>query len=127
LLERFESIYHAQIFLIDGSYAVLKASTGEAGEQLFARGHRLSVGSLSVIGQVTQQNQTIIARDTATSEVHRRNEFLQETRAELAIPMRLGITGDRCTWMFKVNCVTHLMKTLLQFLKRLTIANCYCD
>lgn len=90
IAERFESIYHAQIFLIEGNYAVLKASTGEAGEQLLARGHRLGVGSLSVIGQVTQQNQTIIARDTASSEVHRRNEFLQETRAELAIPMRLG-------------------------------------
>lgn len=90
IVERFESIYHAQIFLIQGSYAVLQASTGEAGQQLLTRGHRLGIGSLSVIGQVTQQNQTIIARDTATSEVHRRNEFLQETRAELAIPMRLG-------------------------------------
>jgi len=90
IAERFESIYHAQIFLIEGNYAVLKASTGEAGVQLLAKGHRLGVGSLSVIGQVTQQNQTIIARDTAASEVHRRNEFLRDTRAELAIPLRLG-------------------------------------
>jgi len=90
IVERFDQIYHAQIFLIEGSYAVLKASTGEAGEQLLARGHRLGVGSLSVIGQVTQQNQSIIARDTAASEVHRQNEFLTETRAELATPIRLG-------------------------------------
>ena len=90
IAERFEQIYHAQIFLIEGDYAVLKASTGEAGQQLLRNGHRLGVGSLSVIGQVTQQNQTIIARDTAVSDVHRRNEFLQDTRAELAIPMRLG-------------------------------------
>lgn len=90
IIDRFDSIYHAQIFLIEGNNAVLKSSTGEIGQQLLARGHRLGVGSLSVIGQVTQQNQTIIARDTASSEVHRRNEFLQDTRAELAIPMRLG-------------------------------------
>lgn len=90
IIDRFDSIYHAQIFLIEGNHAVLKSSTGEVGQQLLARGHRLGVGSLSVIGQVTQQNQTIIARDTASSEVHRRNEFLQDTRAELAIPMRLG-------------------------------------
>ena len=75
IAERFEQIYHAQIFLIEGDYAVLKASTGKIGQQLLERGHRLGVGSLSVIGQVTQQNQTIIARDTAVSEVHRRNEF----------------------------------------------------
>ena len=90
IVERFQQIYHAQIFLIEGNYAVLKASTGQAGKQLLANGHRLGVGSLSVIGQVTQHNQTIIARDTAISEVHRRNEFLRDTRAELAIPMRLG-------------------------------------
>ena len=89
IVERFSRIYHAQIFLIEGQFAVLKASTGDAGEQLLANGHRLGIGSLSVIGQVTQQNQTIIARDTATSEVHRRNEFLRDTRAELAIPMRI--------------------------------------
>ena len=90
ITERFDQIYHAQIFLIEGSYAVLKASTGETGEKLLARGHRLGIGSLSVIGQVTQQNQSIIARDTAASEVHRQNEFLRETRAELATPIRLG-------------------------------------
>lgn len=90
ITERFNRIYHAQIFLIEGSYAVLKASTGTAGQQLLRRGHRLAVGSLSVIGQVTLQNQTIIARDTTASEVHSRNEFLKDTRSELAIPMRIG-------------------------------------
>ena len=32
--------------------------------------------------------------DTTTSTVHKRNEFLPETRAELAIPLRVG---DRVT------------------------------
>jgi GAF domain-containing protein len=90
ITERFDQIYHAQIFLIEGNYAVLKASTGEAGEQLLAKGHRLAVGSLSVIGQVAQQNQSIIARDTTASGIHHQNEFLRRTRAELATPIRLG-------------------------------------
>lgn len=90
--DRYPSIYHAQIFLIDeaNEYAVLRASTGKVGQQLLRRGHRLGVGSVSVIGQVTQQGQIAIARDTATSNVHRRNEFLPDTRAELAVPLRLG-------------------------------------
>lgn len=92
IVERFPNIYHAQIFLVnqDYTYAVLRASTGDAGEKLLARGHRLAVGSISVIGQVTAQGNVIVARDTAASEVHKQNEFLPETRAELAVPLRVG-------------------------------------
>ncbi|MCB9450650.1 MAG: GAF domain-containing protein [Anaerolineaceae bacterium] len=92
IVERFSSIYHAQIFLLDevGEYAVLRASTGEPGRELLSRGHKLAVGSLSVIGRVVEQGRIIVARDTATSEVHRRNEFLPDTRSELAIPLLLG-------------------------------------
>jgi GAF domain-containing protein len=92
IVKQFPNIYHAQIFLIDadGGYAVLRASTGEVGKMLLERGHRLAVGSVSVIGQVTQRGEVIIARDTATSAVHRQNEFLPHTRAELAIPLRIG-------------------------------------
>ena len=88
----FPAIYHAQIFLIDSDreYALLRASTGEAGRQLLRRGHRLAVGSQSVIGQVTDIGESVVARDTAASPVHRRNEFLIETRAELAIPLKVG-------------------------------------
>ncbi len=94
IVERFPNIYHAQIFLIDDDHqdAVLRASTGEAGKQLLSRGHRLGIGSLSVIGQVTQQGRLIVARDASVSQMHRRNEFLPETRAEVAIPLRVGET-----------------------------------
>jgi len=92
IVERFPSIYHAQIFLLDseGYDAFLRASTGEAGRELLAIGHRLAVGSTSVIGQVTEQGRMVVARDTETSAVHRRNEYLPDTRAELAIPLRVG-------------------------------------
>lgn len=92
ITDSFDDIYHAQIFLTDnrGEYAVLRASTGQIGKQLIERGHRLEIGSVSVIGQTVEQGEPIIARDTAASGVHRRNEFLVDTRAELAIPLRLG-------------------------------------
>ncbi len=84
--------YHVQIFLLDDlrQYAVLRASTGEIGQQLLAQGHKLPVGSQSVIGQATSQDKPILARDTDTSPVHRRNELLPETRAEVAIPIHIG-------------------------------------
>jgi GAF domain-containing protein/HAMP domain-containing protein len=89
--ERF-GFYHAQVFLIDDAaeYAVLTASTGMAGRELLTRNHRLEVGSQSVIGQVTSRGEAVIATDTDTSQVHRRNELLPDTRSEMALPMRMG-------------------------------------
>ncbi|MBN1311226.1 MAG: GAF domain-containing protein [Anaerolineae bacterium] len=84
--------YHVQVFLIDedDTYAVLKQSTGDVGRALLARGHRLPVGSLSVIGQVTASSRPVIARDTDKDFVHRRNELLPLTRSEMAIPLIIG-------------------------------------
>ncbi len=86
--------YHVQIFLLDEprESAVLVASTGEAGKQLIARGHKLAVGSQSVIGRVTQTGEPVIVRDIDNDEVHARNELLPNTRAELALPI---LDGDR--------------------------------
>ncbi|MCZ7547245.1 MAG: GAF domain-containing protein [Anaerolineae bacterium] len=92
LCERF-GFYHAQVFLIDavGEAAVLRASTGEAGRALLAQGHRLGVGSDSVIGQVTAKGETIIALDTADAAVaHQPNPLLPNTRSEMALPLRVG-------------------------------------
>jgi GAF domain-containing protein len=92
MIERFPNIYHAQIFLVDSEsrYAILRASTGEAGAQLLARGHRLAVGSISLVGQATGQKRALIARDTAQNPLHKQQQFLPETRAELAVPLLFG-------------------------------------
>ncbi len=91
--DRFPEIYHAQIFLVDeaNQNALLKASTGEAGRALLARGHQLPVGSQSVIGQVTLQAEPVVAL-SGEGSVHRRNELLPNTQTEVALPM---ISGDR--------------------------------
>lgn len=84
--------YHVQVFMTDEDkgYAVLRQSTGEVGRQLLARGHKLPVGSMSVIGQVTSGGAVVIARDTDRDAVHRRNELLPDTRSEMALPLRVG-------------------------------------
>nr|WP_290665380.1 ATP-binding protein [Ardenticatena sp.] len=84
--------YHAQVFLVDdeGYAAWLKASTGEAGRKLLARKHHLLVGSKSVIGQVTKYGEPVVARDTDKDVMHRKNELLPATRAECAVPLRVG-------------------------------------
>lgn len=81
---------HVQVFLMDreGDYAVLRASTGEAGRQLLSIGHKLQKGSYSVIGTVTAQNKPILALDTGQADVvHRPNAYLPHTRSEMALPL----------------------------------------
>jgi GAF domain-containing protein/HAMP domain-containing protein len=92
ILSRFKKVYHVQVFLIDPQTrrANLRASTGAAGRKLLQRGHYLEVGSQSVIGTVTAAGEAVVALDTSHSPVHKRNEFLPDTRAEMALPLRIG-------------------------------------
>lgn len=86
------AFYHAQVFLVNeaGDQAALAASTGEVGQQLLERQHRLAVGSRSVIGRVTQSGEPALARDTDHDAVYYRNELLPLTRSELALPLMEG-------------------------------------
>ncbi|MEW6031180.1 MAG: GAF domain-containing protein [Chloroflexota bacterium] len=89
--ERF-GFYHAAIFIVEetGFNAVLQEATGEAGAQMKAQKHGLTVGSKSVIGEVTQSGKALIVNDTAASPVHKMNPLLPDTRAEAGIPLRIG-------------------------------------
>ncbi|MEW6567813.1 MAG: GAF domain-containing protein, partial [Chloroflexota bacterium] len=89
--ERFD-FYHASIFLLDatGVWAELVASTGEAGRQLLARKHRLAVGSASMIGWVTANQQPRVAGDVGKDPFHFKNPLLPGTRAEAAVPILVG-------------------------------------
>ncbi len=89
--ERF-NFYHASVFLLDdsGQYAYVKESTGEAGRQLKARQHRLAVGSNSTVGQTLALGKPVVINDVTESDVHHFNPLLPETRAELAIPLKVG-------------------------------------
>ncbi|MCZ7547251.1 MAG: GAF domain-containing protein [Anaerolineae bacterium] len=93
LIQQAFGFYHVQLFMLDdsGRYAVLKASTGEAGEELLRRRHSLTVGSQSVIGQVTLTGDPVIALDTEGADViHRPNALLPDTRSEMALALRIG-------------------------------------
>jgi len=81
--------YHVQVFLAndDHTYANLIASTGDAGQQLLARNHRLPVGSRSVIGRVVQIGEPVVTQNTQIDTVHSTNELLPDTQAELALPI----------------------------------------
>jgi len=81
---------HVQVFMMDEetNFAMLVASTGEAGEKLLNVRHKLERGSASVIGQVTELGVPSIALDTADANVvHQPNPYLPLTRSEMALPL----------------------------------------
>jgi signal transduction histidine kinase/CheY-like chemotaxis protein len=84
--------YHAGIFVTEetGFKAILQAATGEAGAEMMRQKHSLQVGSKSIVGEVTESGQPVVVNDTAASAVHKFNPLLPETRAETAIPLRVG-------------------------------------
>jgi GAF domain-containing protein len=84
--------YHVQVFTIDEdeNYAHLAASTGDVGQQMLARQHRLPVNTESVVGRSIRARETIIARNTDRDSGHSYNELLPHTRSELAIPLLDG-------------------------------------
>ncbi len=84
--------YHAAIFLLDekGEYAVLQAASGETGLALVKQGHRLKVGSNSIIGYVAANNTPRAVSDVSREPAYFKNELLAGTRSELAVPLRLA-------------------------------------
>lgn len=109
ICDRFD-LYHVALFLVDesGEWAVLRAGTGEAGEQMLAQGHRLEISDCSLIGSCVVGAQARIALDVAAVQARsvvtpgeedvslvdtiEANSLLPKTRSEMALPL---LVGDR--------------------------------
>ncbi len=89
--ERF-NFYHAAVFLVEpgGEYAIIREATGEAGAQMKRAGHKLGVGSKSIVGYVTQEKEALIVKDVTKDPNYYANPLLPETRAEAALPLKVG-------------------------------------
>jgi len=95
--ERF-GLYYVGLFLVDqtgewagepGKWAVLRAGTGEAGQKMLERGHKLEIGGASMIGQCVAHKQALVALDL-DGDVDMacfRNPLLPETCSALALPL----------------------------------------
>ncbi len=87
--ERF-NFYHATVFLVEGDYAIVREGTGEAGMKLKQSGHQLKIGSKSIVGSVTATGQPMVVNDTLASPTYYPNPLLPDTRAEAALPLKVG-------------------------------------
>jgi len=85
-------LYYAGVFLLDekGEYAVLRAGYGKAGKAMVADGHKLKVGTDSMIGACIAMGEARIALDVGEERVHFKNPHLPHTRSEMALPLIYG-------------------------------------
>ncbi len=84
--------YYVGLFLLDagGRYAMLRAGTGEAGRAMKERGHRLEIGSQSMVGWACANKRARIALDVGVEAMRFANPLLPETRSEMALPLMAG-------------------------------------
>jgi PAS domain S-box-containing protein len=89
-------LYYVGLFLVDragewtdepGTWAVLRAGSGEAGQQMLSVGHKLEIGGESMIGWCVANQQARIALDVGEEAVRFDNPYLPETRSEMALPL----------------------------------------
>jgi GAF domain-containing protein len=91
ITERF-GFYYAAIFLLDHSSSslVLREATGEAGQLLKERGHRLRIGPDSMVGYAAMKREPRVAVNAGEDAVRFANPLLPATQSEIALPLVVG-------------------------------------
>jgi len=89
--QRFD-FYHVGIFLLDENreFAVLKAANSAGGQQMLARGHKLKIGQVGIVGRVAQMGRSRVALDVGEDATYFDNPNLPETHSEMALPLMVG-------------------------------------
>ena len=99
--ERF-NLYHAHIYLTDESWntLLLSAGAGDIGRQMVIAGHAIQIDTeSSLVARAYRERTAMIVNDVRQSKDFLVNEFLPNTRSEMAVPM---ISGDKVIGVFDV-------------------------
>ena len=82
--------YHVAIFLLDEAreFAVLRSASSDGGRSMLARGYRLKVGEMGIVGFVAGRTRPRIVFDIGEDAVYFHNPDLPLTRSEMAIPLK---------------------------------------
>lgn len=109
--------YHVHIYLFDETKEnlIMVGGTGEAGQVMLARGHKIPTGK-GLVGRAADTNAPVLVNDTREDAAWLPNPLLPETRSELSMPIAIGnqVLGVLDVQEDRVNGLSHEDQQILQ-------------